>query len=475
MIGINEILSSLAGGSNGRGIAEYLFKVTALLLLAWGLSFVLRRASASARHLMWMGALFAVFALPFLSGALPAWRVALPAEIVAPRTLEIRPIDRGAQAEFAPAADVGLVEFAVPPPVRTGAREDKRPNRLVLVWALGAALLGLRLLASALSAWRLARRSTPIADESVVAEVVSLCKKLGIRSGITVVESARVGIPMAWGMLRKTIFLPTAASGWSEERRRVVLLHELAHLKRRDCETLMLARIVAAFHWFNPLVWVAVRRLQAEREHACDDLVLTAGTAGTDYAHHLLDIARGGRSLLVPGWAMTAMARPSELEGRLLAILDPSLDRGRGRRASHLVGVLVIALLALPLAALQPKPRAEPAQSEETLAPEDIVAESRSTSSNETQLTQVERQAVATRTVAAPEEAPTNARSQKDARLVEVFAGALRDTELETRAVWALGMIGSDAALDTLLNAMTDESEAVRQRALWAVGRIAAS
>ena len=124
-------------------------------------------------------------------------------------------------------------------------------------------------------------------------------------------------MPMAWGILRPAVLMPRDADSWPHERLRIVLLHELAHVKRRDCLTHALAQISCALYWFNPLVWMAARHLRTERERACDDLVLAAGTRGPDYAEQLLDIARVTRAGRFPGilaGASLAMAQRSELE-----------------------------------------------------------------------------------------------------------------------------------------------------------------
>ena len=121
--------------------------------------------------------------------------------------------------------------------------------------------------------------------------------------------------------------MPADADTWSESRLRVVLLHELAHVKRRDCLTHVLGQAACAFHWFNPLAWLAVKRARTERERACDDLVLACGTRGSDYADQLLEMARvlrGDRFPALLGGASLAMAHRSQLEGRLMAILDPA-------------------------------------------------------------------------------------------------------------------------------------------------------
>ena len=164
-------------------------------------------------------------------------------------------------------------------------------------------------------------------------------------------------MPMAWGIFRPSVLMPADADAWPDDRLRIVLLHELAHVKRRDCLTHLFAQVACAAHWFNPLAWMAVRRLRAERERACDDLVLAAGTRGSDYANQLLEIARvmqGGRFPGVLAGASLAMAHRSQLEGRLIAILDPSVRRRGLTRLRAFAATCVFAVLLVPIAAVQP-------------------------------------------------------------------------------------------------------------------------
>jgi hypothetical protein len=160
-----------------------------------------------------------------------------------------------------------------------------------------------------------------------------------------------------YGILRPAVLFPAGAEAWPEERQRMVLLHELTHVTRRDCLTQMLAQMACAFYWFNPFIWFAARRLRVEREQACDDYVLSIGTKPSDYANHLLDIARSMQERSIFEWTQTtsvAMARRSQLEGRLLAILSKESQRGAVSRAAGVALVALISLLLLSLAAVRP-------------------------------------------------------------------------------------------------------------------------
>jgi HEAT repeat protein len=308
--------------------------------------------------------------------------------------------------------------------------------------------------------------------------------------------SKQVTMPLTCGLLRAAILLPAEATGWSAERRRIVLLHELAHVKRRDCLIQALAHIACALHWFNPLIWVSLHRMRIEREMACDDHVLHTGTKATDYAGHLLDIARRFRSARGSSFAAVAIARRSQLEGRLLAILDPRLSRRElTRTASSLIAfVAIVAVVAL--SALQPLARAEtkpslsikvlPADSGQTvkanqqpdlpraiekreieprIAIEPAVAaldarEPEAGSAAEPALPQADRPAQ-------PEASP----SQDDRnQTAEALLLALKDEDPEVRqyALFALAQLGGPQMAEALRNALKDPNPEIREKAIQA-------
>jgi TonB family protein len=170
---------------------------------------------------------------------------------------------------------------------------------------------------------------------------------------VPVLEAAPESMPMTFGIRRPVIFLPADAVEWTEERRRIVLMHELAHVWRGDTATHLLARVALSLNWWNPLAWFAWREFLKEREHAADDVVLQSGAQASDYASHLLDVARSLHTAHAGSWAAVAMARRSQLEGRLLAILDSRVNRRAAGRAALACATVVALVLVAPFAAIR--------------------------------------------------------------------------------------------------------------------------
>ena len=197
-----------------------------------------------------------------------------------------------------------------------------------------------------LSLWWLQRRSSRITSGEWPALIEQLCRQVGLSRPVDLLTSPWRTMPMTWGLWRTRLLLPEDAFAWTAQQRRMVLLHELAHARRWDSLTQWIAQLACALHWFNPLAWLAWRCMQTERERACDDLVLASGTLPSAYAEQLLHIAADtpvGRCSV----AGIAMARPSKLEGRLLAILnDRCCRRSLTRRA---IALLVVAFAAILL------------------------------------------------------------------------------------------------------------------------------
>jgi HEAT repeat protein/beta-lactamase regulating signal transducer with metallopeptidase domain len=357
-------LLSIASGAAWLPVADAIAKATLLFAAAGLASFVLRRRSAAARHMIWTLALLSVLVLPVLSIALPRWQLPivtlereapqLPAtSFQLPAHRSERPAP-GMERTSAASATAGAAPLT---PVAPARQPVSWSALLLILWLAGACTILWRLCAGILAVHWMSRRTERVIDAPWLPQARSLAAELGISPRIVFLRSGRAAMPMAWGIFRPAVLMPADADAWPAERLRIVLLHELAHVKRRDCLTHMLAQISCACHWFNPLAWVAARHARTERERACDDLVLAAGTRGPDYADQLIEIARvmrSGRFPAVLAGASLAMAHRSELEGRLMAILDPSVPRAGVSRLRTAAATTVFALAVMPLASLQP-------------------------------------------------------------------------------------------------------------------------
>ena len=180
-----------------------------------------------------------------------------------------------------------------------------------------------------------------------------VCDLLGVNRQVTLMSSQHATSPMVTGVFRTWLIVPERARNWADDRVKMVLLHELAHVKRHDLLTHTIASVACAVNWFNPLAWYARRQMQTLREIACDDQVVTHCKQSADYADTLLDVARTCRHQSL---AMTvAMARTHKVEGRIIAILDSARNRTGLNRTSALLLVAMFAVLIGVTGSLQLK------------------------------------------------------------------------------------------------------------------------
>lgn len=339
-----------------------------VLLLAAGLV-AGRLRVASQRHLIWCLALAAQLVLLLLAVLGPALPVAMPAWPGVDRLLEPRPavVAPATEHSFAPVVGGGAeptpaARSAVPPP-QEGVVREAVWLVIAAVWTAGAFLLLASLLGATLRRGRLVRQSAPATG----ARWQRLLEQSACQLGLTRPPDLLLGpcdaVPMTWGTLRPVVLLPGSAADWPEARCHEVLLHELSHVRRRDHLSLRMAQLVRALHWYNPLVWWAARRLRAESEQACDDLVLSAGVRPSRYAGHLLMAGLALRATSTAARLSAAalgIAHTSLLAERIANILDEARTRTPLNRWRLLTAVLATAAVVFPLAAAVPAPPTPP-------------------------------------------------------------------------------------------------------------------
>ena len=320
-------------------------KSTLLLAAGWFVTVALRRHSAAMRHQVWAAAIFGSLALPILVLLLPGWRSSVLGSAVS-----FLGADRAASSGALSLAPISTIVDVTP----NSALTHNWPLAVFGLWAIGFCFVGLRLLAGVLRIAWISSKAKPLFTAEWMSSVVKVSGTLKIRRRVRLVKSGNpLAMPITWGFFRPVIMLPAAAGEWPDHRRSIVLTHELAHIARHDWLLQIIAELARAIYWFHPLVWLATGRLRQESERACDDAVLLSGIAPSNYASELLDLARilesSGRA-----WPTAlAIARPSNLERRFAAMLNPSLDRRHlSLKVRFFVSFFVFCLL-VPLAALR--------------------------------------------------------------------------------------------------------------------------
>jgi beta-lactamase regulating signal transducer with metallopeptidase domain len=311
-------------------LLDWIAKGFVILGLVFLADLPLRRANASLRHLIWLVGLAAVMLLPIISRMLPS----LDVPLLHLDFLAANPAQETASVGGGSEAGLGWSTSEI----------------LLAAYAAGALLVLAWQLIGRAYAYRLRRRAGRITQAEINRELLRLKAALGIRNPVDLLSSDLISIPFSTGYLHPVIILPKATSAWPAPVVESVLIHELAHIKRRDILARIAAQISCCIHWINPLAWYGLGRIMMEQEIACDNLVLDTGTKASDYARNLLALAEVRRGSM--DFALTAFGRRTELKSRLLEILKPTRKRTPMRIGGVLVFLALMVGLLMPVSAL---------------------------------------------------------------------------------------------------------------------------
>jgi beta-lactamase regulating signal transducer with metallopeptidase domain len=346
--------------------AECLGASVLLPSLAWIAARFMR--DASLRHLVWLTAFGTLLVLPMAS-------LIVPSQFVVARTSDASDAAQTVPVMTTPVSD--------PAPAATPAASSLPTITLnevalaaICFWLAGACWFSSRLLTGAIGLHLLRRRSRPHAlAPGDHPNIVVHGRECELR-----LSGSQDG-PMTWGVFQPVILLPKTALSWTRERTQAVLLHELAHVRRRDSLTQSLSLLLCALYWPNPLVWLGARALRREAEIAADDAVLGSGMKPSAYAGELLQLASEfrGHGLAVAG---VSMASRTSLEARVQAVLAPNSFRTgvtvMDTAKLACLGVVATAALAFVrpdvVDAQNVAPVAEPAVTAAPLPPPDVPA-----------------------------------------------------------------------------------------------------
>lgn len=335
------LLQALAGASLR---ALVLAGIAGVALWVW------RGRTAPVQHAVWTVVAAAMMLL--LLGPLLPPVVPLPAAMDTPGWLR-------APAKPAAALPLGANPVTIPIDGRGAVRAEVAGPRVEWGWGSVAAavylagLLGMlgRLAIGSFLAGRFVERSARVRAERVTAALDAVAREQGApMPWPAALESADLTAPVVVGRQAPVILLPAGWREWDDWKLRAVLAHELAHVRRGDGRTVVLAAWNRAMFWFHPLAWWMERRLAALCEQACDDAAVRTMGDAPRYAQVLLEIAAAGTGRRVSlGISMAGVSPTGRRIDRLLAgmALTSGLAPRRARAGIALATLPVVVVLAM--------------------------------------------------------------------------------------------------------------------------------
>ena len=235
-------------------------------------------------------------------------------------------------------AGAPLPAMLTPSPESHGLR-----NAWLLLWALVCAL--------SLATWlRRSLRTVSSVREANLAEAEAFERakdSLGLTRSVDLRITSADRVPGALGWLRPCVILPDLlADQLSEAELHAILAHELAHIVRRDNLSAAAARVIVSAFWFHPLLWWIERRMLAEREAACDELVLAHGAGPADYVSAILKVCR----MSFAGASGYAGATGSNLQNRMEQIMSTHIVRSSSLMLRAIPAAVLVLAALLPVA-----------------------------------------------------------------------------------------------------------------------------
>jgi beta-lactamase regulating signal transducer with metallopeptidase domain/Leucine-rich repeat (LRR) protein len=380
-------------------LVTIVLQVTTLLSATLMVSFTLRRRTAAVRHAVLLAGLGAALLVP---------GIVLCMQVTERGTIDLR----------SAAAEIGLHQLALSDPwqfAETTAAPAESAQRLLVthstsdrehatdvpvpfgeasrlagespnyslasavslcaafllgIWLVGLLTRGIAFARGCIAARQLINKSRPTTDSSVIEVFDEALELLSLTVRPLLLESPGVSTPMVVGMLSPVILLPQGIEGvMRRSELRNVLIHEIAHVRRRDNLIGLLQRLVSIVWWPHPLVHLLNRRLSQTREEICDNYAITYGEKH-EYARTLLQLStrQSGHMPLAP---MVGLLQSRwRLEDRIAGLLDDGrrLVLGVGRvRSLAICGVVITGTLLLAGAEIMPPTEKEAIQQLQSL------------------------------------------------------------------------------------------------------------
>lgn len=308
-------------------LVRHLIESTLFALVVAVIAFVLRKRGGAMRHTLWLAA-SAKFVVP--AAALSILGANLG------RFLPAGSVSSSLPSLFQPA--IPQATFTPLPAPHSGIS-----NALIALWLIGIVI--------ALSLWlpklRVSLKRPRRVEDSEQPLLLRLRERIGLRREVRFWLSDSVSEPALLGFWKPVVMLPRGLSeNLSSSELESILLHELAHAKRRDNWAAAFAHIVTCIFWFYPLLWWIEKRMHSERELACDEMVIRCGSAPKDYVAGILKVCRFHLGAPVAG---VSGVYDSNLKSRMEVIMSLSPNARLFRSPRVLLGSLCAIAVLIPL------------------------------------------------------------------------------------------------------------------------------
>lgn len=455
--------SLLLGAIQSTGLL-FILKASFLLVLGYIFYQALKKRAAAIRFWVLNLTFFALLLLPISHFLTPGWNWALLPSKTIPISTTEKYLFEKVQPNFKADQSPVLIR-----PVPNGIKyfdgeQSKHPvtssvasllqfkNWIYLHWALTIWLLvsgfwGCKLLfEQGLLSYLLWKNQSAPGPE--IARIFDKIKETyGLPQKTRLLFSSDFTIPFTYGFSRPTIVLPLQARHWDALQLEMVLLHELAHIRRKDFLINLLVQCCRALYWWHPLIWHLAKSIRIECEKACDEWVVGQNIDPFDYAQQLLNTTRKVKQFRFS--TPLAMAETNELRQRIEAILSPIREQIVKVRYFKKWSLAIFLLVIVPVACIQLVPEKEGPLYQNL---------------SKISLDQIE----------ALEKLLWEAGTAEDPKLIAAILPHLNhsNAEVRTMAAWALGEIKDKSTLPALLPLLSDDDPLVLEMAIRAIGEL---
>ncbi|HEX8890781.1 MAG TPA: M56 family metallopeptidase [Pyrinomonadaceae bacterium] len=338
-------------------LANHLWQATLFCLFVLAITSLLKRAPARLRYSLWLLALMK-FIVPatFIAALLSRIGIDLNSLFTSVEASAVN--GPGLSPLLAPVSVSPVTFYVVETPTLNGLTpfhhvvliqdHNNLYLALTLLWITICARLFYFWLKKGKELSQTIRAGEIVESGREVEAMKRICSWLGLRRKVTLVISREIAEPGVWGILKPVVILPEGVSdNLTDDELEAVMMHEMIHVERWDNLCAVLQRAVCCLLWFHPLLWLLDRQLLAEREEACDDMVIKLGGASKVYASSIAKVCRHSLVRVQPGLSSAA---GSNLKRRINRIL--ATDANRSLSAFHFVMLSMVAAMLFVLSSL---------------------------------------------------------------------------------------------------------------------------